>query len=72
MIFEAAITLIFKSNGAQINYVTEPAPKLAFLTSEGARLEIIDGAGRMVMIAKPEDFNSKVMDFLEPLGDMRK
>jgi pimeloyl-ACP methyl ester carboxylesterase len=39
---------------------------------EGARLEIIDGAGHMVMIEKPHEFNSRVIDFLETLGDMRK
>ena len=39
---------------------------------EGARVEIIDGAGHMVMIEKPAEFNSRVMDFLETLGDMRR
>jgi hypothetical protein len=34
----------------------------------GARLEIIDGAGHMVMIEKSQEFNSRVMDFLETLG----
>lgn len=52
-----------------------PPPKYAhFLAekNEGARVEIIDRAGHMVMIEKPEDFNSRVMDFLETLCDMRK
>jgi pimeloyl-ACP methyl ester carboxylesterase len=39
---------------------------------QGARVEIIDGAGHMVMIEKSHEFNSRVMDFLETLGDMRK
>jgi pimeloyl-ACP methyl ester carboxylesterase len=39
----------------------------------GARLEIIDGAGHMVMIEKPGDFNSSVMEFLQTLkSNMRK
>jgi len=49
-------------------------PKYAhFLAEEieGARVELIDGAGHMVMIEKPHEFNSRVMDFLENLGDMR-
>jgi len=50
-------------------------PKYAQFLAEmitGARLEIIDGAGHMVMIEKSQEFNSRVMDFLETLGDMRK
>lgn len=34
---------------------------------EGARSEIIEGAGHMVMIEKPEEFNSRVMEFLQTL-----
>jgi pimeloyl-ACP methyl ester carboxylesterase len=37
---------------------------------EGARLEVIDGAGHMVMIEKPDEFNSRVMEFLQSLGDI--
>jgi pimeloyl-ACP methyl ester carboxylesterase len=50
-------------------------PKYAHFLAEkitGARVEIIDGAGHMVMIEKPHEFNSRVRDFLETLGDMRK
>jgi pimeloyl-ACP methyl ester carboxylesterase len=39
---------------------------------KGSRVEIIEGAGHMVMIEKPHEFNSRVMDFLETLGDMRR
>ena len=39
---------------------------------EGARLEIIDGAGHMVMIEKPDEFNSRVMEFLQSLGNAHK
>lgn len=49
-------------------------PKYARFLAEkikGARLEIIDGAGHMVMIEKPDEFNSRVMDFLESLSNMR-
>jgi pimeloyl-ACP methyl ester carboxylesterase len=49
-------------------------PKYARFLAEkikGARLEIIDGAGHMVMIEQPDEFNSRVMNFLEILGDMR-
>lgn len=48
-------------------------PKYAYFLAEkieGARVEIIDGAGHMVMIEKPHEFNSRVMDFLETLGDV--
>ena len=39
----------------------------------GARLEIIDGAGHMVMIEKPGELNSSVIEFLQSLGgNMRK
>lgn len=34
-----------------------------------ARLEIIDGAGHMVMIERPEEFNRKVLAFLQTLGE---
>ena len=34
-----------------------------------ARVEIIDGAGHMVMIEKPEEFNRRVMDFLRTLSE---
>ena len=49
-------------------------PKYAYFLGEkieGARVEIIDGAGHMVMTEKPHEFNSRVMEFLENLGDMR-
>jgi pimeloyl-ACP methyl ester carboxylesterase len=36
---------------------------------EGARLEIIGGAGHMVMIEKPDEFNNRVMEFLQSLGE---
>jgi len=39
---------------------------------KGSRVEIIEGAGHMVMIEKPHEFNNRVMDFLEALGDMRR
>ena len=50
-------------------------PKYAHFLAEkipGARLEIIDGAGHMVMIEKPDEFNNRVMEFLETMSDMRK
>ena len=50
-------------------------PKYAHFLAEkitGARLEIIDGAAHMVMIEKPHEFNSRVMEFLQTLGDMHK
>jgi pimeloyl-ACP methyl ester carboxylesterase len=34
---------------------------------EGARLEIIEGAGHMVMVEKPDEFNRRVMEFLQTL-----
>ena len=37
-----------------------------------ARLEVIDGAGHMVMLEKPDEFNSRVMEFLQTLGDMHR
>jgi len=49
-------------------------PKYARFLAEkmkGARLEIIDGAGHMVMIEKPDEFNIRVMEFLESLSNMR-
>ena len=39
---------------------------------EGARVEVIDNAGHMVMIEKPHEFNSRVMEFLQPLSDTHK
>jgi len=30
-------------------------------------VEIIDGAGHMVMIERPHEFNSRVMEFLQTL-----
>lgn len=36
---------------------------------EGARIEIIADAGHMVMIEKPDEFNRRVMDFLQSLRD---
>lgn len=39
---------------------------------EGARVEIIDGAGHMVMIERPHEFNSRVMEFLQTLGERTK
>lgn len=50
-------------------------PKYAHFLAEkiaGAQLEIIDGAGHMVMIEKPHEFNSRVREFLRTLGDMSK
>jgi pimeloyl-ACP methyl ester carboxylesterase len=50
-------------------------PKYAQFLGEkikGSRVEIIDGAGHMVMIEKPGEFNSRVMDFLETLGNIRR
>ncbi len=47
-------------------------PKYAHFLAEkieGAKLEIIDGAGHMVMIEKPDEFNSRVMEFLQTLGE---
>lgn len=47
-------------------------PKYAHFLAEkieGARLEIIDGAGHMVMIEKPNEFNRSVMEFLETLTE---
>jgi pimeloyl-ACP methyl ester carboxylesterase len=47
-------------------------PKYAQFLAEkigGARLEIIDGAGHMVMIEKPDEFNSRVMTFLQTLSE---
>lgn len=36
---------------------------------EGARLEIIDGAGHMVMVEKPDQFNMRVLKFVQDLCD---
>ncbi len=50
-------------------------PKYAHFLAEkitGARAEIIDGAGHMVMIEKPHEFNSRVREFLETLSNMHK
>ena len=47
-------------------------PKYARFLAEkikGARLEIIDGAGHMVMIERPHEFNRRVMKFLQTLGE---
>jgi pimeloyl-ACP methyl ester carboxylesterase len=47
-------------------------PKYAHFLAEkigGARLETIDGAGHMVMIEKPDEFNSRVMEFLQTLSE---
>jgi pimeloyl-ACP methyl ester carboxylesterase len=38
---------------------------------EGARIEIIGDAGHMVMIEKPDEFNRRLMDFLQSLRDRR-
>jgi pimeloyl-ACP methyl ester carboxylesterase len=35
---------------------------------EGSTVDIIEGAGHMVMIEKPETFNTRVMEFLQSLG----
>ncbi len=45
-------------------------PKYAKFLGEkikGSRVEIIEGAGHMVMIEKPEKFNTRVMEFLQTL-----
>jgi pimeloyl-ACP methyl ester carboxylesterase len=50
-------------------------PKYAQFLAEkiqGARLEIINGAGHMVMTEKPGEFNSRVMEFLQSLGNAYK
>lgn len=50
-------------------------PKYARFLAEkitGARVVIIDGAGHMVMIEKPDEFNSRVREFLQTLSDMHK
>jgi pimeloyl-ACP methyl ester carboxylesterase len=50
-------------------------PKYAHFLAEkieGTRVEIIDGAGHMVMIERPHEFNSRVMEFLQSLGDLHK
>ncbi|NIS60402.1 MAG: alpha/beta fold hydrolase [Proteobacteria bacterium] len=47
-------------------------PKYAHFLAEkieGARLETIDGAGHMVMIEKPDEFNTRVMEFLQTLSE---
>jgi pimeloyl-ACP methyl ester carboxylesterase len=47
-------------------------PKYAHFLAEkitGARVEIIDGAGHMVMIEKPDEFNRSVMEFLQILSE---
>lgn len=46
-------------------------PKYAYYLTErieGARLEIIDGAGHMVMIEKADQFNMRVLKFLQDLA----
>jgi pimeloyl-ACP methyl ester carboxylesterase len=46
-------------------------PKYAYYLAEsirGAKVEIIDGAGHMVMIEQPDNFNHRVSEFLETLG----
>jgi pimeloyl-ACP methyl ester carboxylesterase len=50
-------------------------PKYAHFLAEkieGAQVEIIEGAGHMVMTEKPHEFNRRVMEFLQALGDVRK
>ena len=51
-------------------------PKYAQFLAEkiqGARLEIIGGAGHMVMLEKPDEFNSRIKEFLQTLkSNMRK
>lgn len=47
-------------------------PKYAHYLAEkikGARLEIISGAGHMVMVEKPDEFNMRVLKFLQGLPD---
>jgi len=50
-------------------------PKYAqFLAGKiaGSRLEIIDGAGHMVMIEKPDEFNRRIMEFLQTLRRIKE
>ena len=50
-------------------------PKYAYFLAKkiaGAQLEIIDGAGHMVMIEKPHEFNNRVREFLQTLSEMHK
>lgn len=47
-------------------------PKYAHYLAEmikDARVEIIDGAGHMVMIEQPDEFNRRVMEFLQALNE---
>ena len=35
-----------------------------FLTSEGSRLEIVDGAGHFLHVEKPDEVNRLIVDFV--------
>jgi pimeloyl-ACP methyl ester carboxylesterase len=37
-----------------------------FLTSEGSRLEIVDGAGHFLHVEKPDEVNRLIVDFVSP------
>ena len=41
-----------------------PRPPAPFLTSEGSRLEIVDGAGHFLHVEKPDEVNRLIVDFV--------